>query len=188
VTELRPVRRVEAKDDLDGFDCGVPALDEWLKRFGLSDQGAGASVTYVLERDTQIVGFYTLVPHTIESEAAPRRLGAWLPRQNPIPVILLARLGLGRSVARLGLGGDLLKDALARCAAAADDIGGRAMLVHAKDAGAAAFYQRYRFVSLEQNPNHLYVLMKDLRASIRQSIEKRSTLRRLLVRQCRSAV
>jgi len=170
VIELRPVRRVEANDDLDRFDCGVPALDEWLRRFALSDQGARVSVTYVLERDIQIVGFYTLAPHTIDHEAAPGRLGAGQPRQRPIPMILLARLGLDRSVQGTGLGGDLLKDALARCAAAADDIGGRAVLVHAKDAGAAAFYRRYGFVPLEQNPNHLYVLMKDLRASIRRSL------------------
>ncbi len=169
--ELRPVRRVEAKDDLDRFDCGVPALDEWLRRFALSDHRAGASVTYVLERDTQIVGFYTLAPHTIESETAPGRLGAGRPRQRPIPVILLARLGLDQSVQGTGLGGDLLRDALARCAAAANDIGGRALLAHAKDAGAAGFYQRHGFVPLEQNPNHLYVLMKDLRASIRRSSE-----------------
>ncbi len=169
--ELRPVRKVEAKDDLVGFDCGVPALDEWLERFALSDQRAGASVTYVLERGSQIVGFYTLAPHTIESEAAPGRLGAGLPRQRPIPVILLARLGLDRSVQGTGLGGDLLKDVLARCAGAADEIGGRAVVVHAKDAGAAAFYQRHGFVPLEQNPDHLFVLMKDLRASLRRSIE-----------------
>ncbi len=171
MTELRRVRRIEASDDLDRFDCGVPALDEWLKRFALSAQGAGASVTYVIERDTRIVGFYTLAPHTIEPEEAPGRLGAGLPRQRPIPVILLARLSLDRSVQGTGLGGDLLKDALARCAVAAEDIGGRAVLVHAKDGGAAAFYQRYGFVALEQNPNHLYVLMKDLRASIRRSYE-----------------
>lgn len=167
--DLRPVRKVEANEELDRFDCGVPALNEWLERFALSDRRAGASVTYVLERGSQIVGFYTLAPHTIESEAAPGRLGAGLPRQRPIPVILLARLGLDRSVQGTGLGGDLLKDALARCAAAADEIGGRAVLVHAKDDGAAAFYQRHSFVPLEQNPNHLFVLMKDLRASIRRS-------------------
>ena len=171
MTELRPVRRVEAIDDLDMFDCGVPGLDEWLRRFALSDQRAGASVTYVLDRGSRVVGFYTLAPHNIESEAAPGRLGAGLPLQRPIPMILLARLGLDRSVQGTGLGGDLLKDALARCAAAAEDIGGRAVLVHAKDAGAAAFYQRHGFVPLEQNPNHLFVLMQDLRASIRRSYE-----------------
>ncbi len=171
MTELRRVRRIKASDDLGRFDCGVRVLDEWLKRFALSDQRAGASVTYVLERGSRIVGFYTLAPHTIEAEEAPRRLGAGLPRQRPIPVILLARLGLDQSVQGMSLGGDLLKDALARCAAAADEIGGRAVLVHAKHDGAAAFYQRYGFVPLEQNPNHLFVLMKDLRASIRRSHE-----------------
>jgi GNAT superfamily N-acetyltransferase len=170
VIDLRSVRRVETKNDLDRFDCGVPALDEWLSRFALSDRRAGASVTYVLERGSQIVAFYTLAPHTIEHESAPGRLGAGLPRQRPIPVILPARLGLDRSVQVTGLGGDLLKNALARCAAAADDIGGRAVVVHAKDAEAAAFYQRYGLVPLEQNPNHLFVLMKDLRASIRRSV------------------
>ena len=169
--ERRPVRRVGANDDLDRFGCGAPALDEWLRRFALSGQHAGTSVTYVLERGTQIVGFYTLAPHTIETEAAPGRLSAGLPRQRPIPAILLARLGLDRSVQGTGLGGDLLKDALARCAAAADDIGGRAVLVHAKGVGAAAFYQRHGFVPLEQNLNHLFVLMKDLRTSIRRSYE-----------------
>jgi len=169
VIDLRSVRRVEAGDNLDGFACGVPALDEWLRRFALSDQRAGVSVTYVLGRDTQIVGFSTLAPHIIESGPAPGRLGAGLPRQRPIPVILLARLDLDRSVQGTGLGADLLKDALARCAAAADEIGGRAVLVHAEDGGAAAFYQRHGFVPLQQNPNHLYVLMKDLRASIRHS-------------------
>jgi hypothetical protein len=171
VIDLRSVRRVETKNDLDRFDCGVPALDEWLSRFALSDRRAGASVTYVLERGSQIVAFYTLAPHTIEHESAPGRLGAGLPRQRPIPVILPARLGLDRCVQVTGLGGDLLKNALARCAGVADDIGGRAVVVHAKDAEAAAFYQRYGPVPLEQNPNHLFVLMKDLRASIRRRYE-----------------
>ncbi len=160
-----------AGDDLDGFDCGVPVLDVWLKRFALSDQSAGASVTYVLKRAAQIVGFYTLAPHTIEPDLVSGRLGAGQPRERPIPVILVARLGLDGSVHGAGLGGDLLKDALARCAAAASDIGGRAVLVHAKNDEAAAFYRRYGFGPLEENPNHLYILMKDLRASIRRSFE-----------------
>jgi GNAT superfamily N-acetyltransferase len=86
-------------------------------------------------------------------------------------VILLARLGLDRTEQGSGLGGDLLRDALARCAAAADEIGGRAVLVHSKDEGATTFYQRWGFKPLPENPNHLYVLMKDIRASIEHSNE-----------------
>lgn len=86
-------------------------------------------------------------------------------------MILLARLGLDRSEQGSGLGGDLLRDALARCAAAADEIGGRAVLVHAKDEAAAGFYQRWGFQPLPENPHHLYLLMKDLRASLERSLE-----------------
>jgi len=171
LSDLRPVRRLEATDELDAFDCGIPALNEWLKQFALSDQRAGASVTYVLGRGQRVVGFYTLAPHAIEPGQAPPRLGMGLPRQRPIPVILLARLGLDRSEQGSGLGGDLLRDALGRCAAAADEIGGRAVLVHAKDDAAARFYQRHGFQPLPENPQHLYLLMKDLRASIRLSLE-----------------
>ena len=169
--ELRPVRRLEADDAFGEFDCGVTALNKWLRQFALSDQRASDSVTYVLEQGQQIVGFYTLAPHAIEPGATPSRLGTGLPRQRPISVILLARLGLDRSVQGVGLGGDLLRDALARCAAAADEIGGRAVLVHAKDDAAAAFYRRYGFQPLPENPKHLYLLMKDLKASISRSLE-----------------
>lgn len=164
---LRPVRRLEATDNLDDFDCGVVGLNEWLRQFALSDQRAGASVTYVLNRGTQVVGFYTLAPTSIEPARATQRLGAGLPRDRPIPAILLARLGLDLSEQGRGLGSELLRDALARCAAAAEEIGGRAVLVHAKDEAAGRFYRRWGFRELPDNPQHLYLLMKDLRASIR---------------------
>ena len=167
MTVLRPVRRLEAVDELDDFDCGVPGLNEWLRQFAMSDQRAGASVTYVLRRAERVVGFYTLAPSAIEPLEAAGRLGAGLPRNRRIPVILLARLGLERSEQGGGLGSELLRDALARCAAAADEIGGRAVLVHAKDDAAAQFYRRWGFQELPDNPHHLYLLMKDLRASIR---------------------
>jgi GNAT superfamily N-acetyltransferase len=171
LSDLRPVRRLESTDVLDEFDCGVPALNEWLRQFALSDQHAGASVTYVLKRDQRLVGFYTLAPHAVEPAEAAPRLGAGLPRHRPIPVILLARLGLDRSEQGIGIGGDLLRDALARCVAAADEIGGRAVLVHSKDEAAAQFYQRWGFQPLPENPHHLYLLMKDLRVSIQRSLE-----------------
>lgn len=169
MSSLRPVRRLDAADDLDGFDCGVLALDEWLRKFALPDQRAGTSATYVLRRGRRVVGFYTLAPHTVDPDEAAPRLRAGLPSQRPIPVILLARLGLDRSEQGGGLGGDLLRDALARCATAADEIGGRAVVVHAKDDAAAQFYRRYGFQPLPENPRHSYILMKDLRASVRRS-------------------
>lgn len=172
--DLGPTRRLRPEDDLTGFDCGVAVLDEWLARFALPDQRAGSSITYVLERAHRVVGFYTLAPHVIEPDEATARLRAGLPRRRPIPVFLLARLGLDRSEHGTGLGAALLRDALARCAAAADEVGGRAVVVHAKDGEAAGFYRRFGFTPLPGNPQHLYLLMKDLRASIAQVGRSRS--------------
>lgn len=170
MSDLRPVRRLEPTNEIDEFDCGVPALNEWLRQFALSDQRAGASVPYVLRRGQRVGGFYTLAPHAIEPVEAASRIGAGLPRHRPIPVILLARLALDRSEQGSGLGSDLLRDSLTRCAAAADEIGGRAVVIHAKDEAAARFYRHWGFQALPENPRHLYLLMKDLRASIRGSL------------------
>ena len=159
-------RRLRGDDDLAAFDCGVAVLDEWLVRFALSDQRAGSSVTYVLKSGSRVVGFYTLAPHVIEPDDAAIRLSAGLPRRRPIPVFLLARLGLDRSEHGTGLGAALLRDALSRCSAAAAEVGGRAIVVHAKDDVAAKFYRRFGFTPLPGNPHHLYLLMKDVRASI----------------------
>ncbi len=81
-------------------------------------------------------------------------------------MLLLARLGQDQSEHGSGLGGDLLRDALVRCAVAADAIDGRAVVVHAKDGRAAGLYARYGFQPLPGNPHHLYLMMKDLRKSI----------------------
>ena len=69
-----------------------------------------------------------------------------------------------------GIGGDLLKDALAGCAAAADEIGGRPVVLHTKDHSAVRFYERFGLRSLPENASNLYVLMEDLRASIHRSL------------------
>lgn len=164
--QVRPVRRLGADDNLTEFDSGEPALDEWLNKFALSDQRASVSVTYELARQERVIGFYTLAPSSIHPPALQSRLTAGLPAARPIPVILIARLALDRSVQGSGLGSDLFRDALLRCIGSADSIGGRAVVVHAKHERAAAFYNRHGFEPLPDNPLLLYRLMKDLKASL----------------------
>jgi predicted N-acetyltransferase YhbS len=163
---LDPVCRLHERHDLSGFDCGVDSLNRWLVAFALSDQASQASFSYVAGRSGRVIGLYTLAPHAVDPADAGGRLSAGLPRRRPIPVLLLARLAVDRSEQGRGLGADLLRDGLRRCAGAADEIGGRAVVVHAKDEAAVGFYRRFGFVPLAENPQHLYVLMKDLRASI----------------------
>jgi GNAT superfamily N-acetyltransferase len=85
---------------------------------------------------------------------------------EPIPIVLLARLAVDKREQGHGLGSGLLKDALQRAYAGAEIIGGRAILVRAIDAAAAAFYRKYGFESCPGLELHLMLLIKDLRATL----------------------
>lgn len=86
--------------------------------------------------------------------------------QCPIPVVLLARLAIDRSVAGRGLGAWLLRDAMLRTLAASETIGGRAMLVHAIDEDADAFYLRHGLEPSPTEPRHLMILIEDISAAL----------------------
>ena len=66
-----------------------------------------------------------------------------------------------------GLGAALVKDAMLRCARAADLVGCRAVLVHAKDQSAQVFYRKFGFESSPIDELHLYLLMKDIFANLK---------------------
>jgi len=159
---LSSVELLGATHDLTQFDCGAHAsLNDWLKRFARMNQASGDTRTYVVHRDRKVVGYYSLAPGSVSRKQAIARAAKAAP--DPIPIVLLARLAVDRSEQGRGLGVALLKDALVRAYAGADIIGGRAVLVHAIDAEAAAFCRRYGFESCPELELHLMLLMKDLR-------------------------
>ncbi len=91
-----------------------------------------------------------------------------MPR-HPIGVILLARLGVDRSVQGRGVGSWLLADAMRR-SVAAPGTGGhpRADGVHAIDERARAFYSKHGLRSSSTDPQHLMILIKDIRAALEE--------------------
>ena len=158
------VQKLDASHDVDAFDCGKEPLDRFLQRHALINQKAGSAQTYVVCRGEQrVVGYYSLAVGAVEHADAPGRVGKGLAR-HPIPVMLLARLAIDRSEHRKGLDKALLKDALLRTAQAAEIAGIRALLVHAKDDEARAWYEQFDFEPSPTDPYHLFLLMKDLRA------------------------
>lgn len=160
---LPAIESLDAAHDATSFDSGKPELDDWILRFALSSHRAGSARVYVLHREHKILGYYALAAASIEPVEAPRRVAKGLAR-HPIPVILLARLAVDRSQQRKGLGAALLKDALLRAVSAAAEIGARAVLVHAKDDEARAFYEHFDFEPSPTDPLHLFLLMKDVKA------------------------
>ena len=148
--------------EIEGFDCGIASLDTYLKRFAYVNNQNGSARTYAALRGKRVVGYYTLTPGSVNREEAPQRVSQGLAR-HPIPIILLARLAVDKTEQGKGLGGGLLRDALLRVMAAADIIGGRAFLVHAKDEKAKSFYEHFGFESSPIVPFHLYLLLKDIK-------------------------
>jgi GNAT superfamily N-acetyltransferase len=162
VTAFGPVEKLGAAHALDAFDCGKEPLNRFLKRHALASQQANSAQTYVVTCGGRVVGYYSLAAGSVAQEVATSRIRKGLAR-HPIPVVLLARLAVDRRWMGQGLGSALLKDALRRTAQAAETIGARALLVHALDDEAQAFYRHFEFEPSPTDPFHLFLIMKQLK-------------------------
>lgn len=158
-----PIRKLSPADSVEAFDCGQPALNQFLQRYALVNQRANSAQTYVCCLRGEVVGFYSLAVGSVEPEAAPPRVTKGLAR-HPVPVMILARLAVHRDHQRKGLGRALLKDALLRTVQAADIAGIRCLLVHAKDEAARQWYASWEFEPSPTDPYHLFLMLKDLKA------------------------
>jgi GNAT superfamily N-acetyltransferase len=109
----------------------------------------------------EVIGYYSLSTASVEYEQAPERAKKALAR-HPVPVILIARLAADHTWQGRGLGAALLLDALRRIIAAADIVGIRAVLVHAKDEAAKRFYLHFDFDPSPADPLRLFLLVKEI--------------------------
>lgn len=149
----------------DEFRCGEPALDDWLQRHGRAAHASDSARVYVvtLEDGETVVGYYALAAAQVAPEAATERALKGQSRARPLPAILLARLAVDERHQGAGLGRSLLQDVLLRCVEAADAIGARVLLVHAKHDSAKAWYLQFGFEESPSDPLHLLMILKDVR-------------------------
>jgi GNAT superfamily N-acetyltransferase len=167
VTRLRDPEPLGPDHVIEGFDCGRPSLNVWLERYARQAAASGSARTYVIVDAEQgrVVGYHALTAAQLERKAASARVIRGMP-QYPIPVVLLVRLAVDRSVAGRGVGAWLLRDAMLRTLAASETIGVRAMLVHAVDDDARRFYRHHGFELSPTDELHLMILTKDIAASL----------------------
>jgi GNAT superfamily N-acetyltransferase len=158
------IQRLDRSHDRTAFDCGTPAIDDWLKRLaGQHERRDLARVYVAVEGDERrVLGYYALSTHHVVCDALPEEQAKGLPSLD-VPVILLGRLAVDKTVQGRGLGEHLLIDALRRADHIAGHIGVRAVEVHAIDDAARGFYLKYGFVSLQDDLNHLYLPMHVVR-------------------------
>jgi GNAT superfamily N-acetyltransferase len=156
------------RHDVAPFSCGQPALDHWLKTRALANQEKGFTVVMVVHDALRVVGYYGLAPTAVVASVVPRRVRTGQP-PDPIPCLLLGQLATDVSYAGRGVGTGLLKHALIRCVAGARLIGGRALVVHALDEQAAAFWRRRGFLPSKDEPFTLFRSLPDIAASLQSA-------------------
>jgi ribosomal protein S18 acetylase RimI-like enzyme len=162
----RPVA-LEAQHRAENFHSGVLSLDAWLSKHALqSHRGGGSRVFVTTETDPDIAGYYALAAGAVMPREATARLVRGLAANQPVPVVLLGRLAVDARYQGQHLGRSLLLDAMARVLEAGELIGIRALLVHAIDERARAWYEQFGFERSPTHPLHLILLIKDLRATI----------------------
>ncbi|OHT21664.1 GNAT family N-acetyltransferase [Edaphosphingomonas haloaromaticamans] len=163
---VTPPERLNAGHGVDAFRNGRHAsLDLWLNERALASEGASAR-TYVVcdaDRTGQVVGYYTITTAMEERAALPTaKLRKGMP--DKVPLLLIARLAVDSTLQGLGLGADLLADALRRCAAASEIAGVRAVIVHAIDDDAVGFYERHGFIASPLGERVLLMPIEAVRA------------------------
>jgi GNAT superfamily N-acetyltransferase len=144
---------------LDDFQCSAPELTRWLLERARQNQASGASRCFVAcDEQQRVVGYYALAAGAVFNEDAPGRIRRNMP--DPIPVIVLGRLAVHVDWIGRGIGRGLLKDAVQRTLQTCEQIGARALLCHAIDEAAKAFYIKHGFIA---SPIHDMTVMLPLR-------------------------
>jgi GNAT superfamily N-acetyltransferase len=157
---LAPVL-LHAQHQTEQFACGVESLDVWLKRRALKNQIQGASRTYVACQADRVLAYYAIASGAVTCNEATGRLRRNMP--DPIPVVVLGRLGVDSSLHGQGLGRSLVRDAALRILQAADVIGIRGMTVQALSDDARVFYEHMGFEPSPLDPNLLMITLADLK-------------------------
>jgi predicted GNAT family N-acyltransferase len=155
---------LEIAHDVNEFDCGIPALNIWLKETAKQHKKKFLSQTFVLVDEavpSTVIAFYALAVRSLtEVEYLPEKLAKKLPRQ--VPGLTLARLAVAHSEKKQGHGETMLINAIMRSRDVAANVGGYALFVDAKDQEAADFYKKYGFTPLPPDPLTLFMPFADM--------------------------
>ena len=149
-----------------GFDRGKPTLNDFLQTLVNQYDKRDLCRTSVAVHgaDDRVLGYYTMVSGAIDADGLPEKDKRTLPR-HPVPMVLIARLAVDRTVQGQGLGGILLRGGLSRSLKISTTTGFHAVVVDALDSDAKAFYEKYGFVPLTDNVMRLFVNIETTRGA-----------------------
>lgn len=147
--------------DRAAFSCGVPPLDAYIQQPARQDMERNLAAVFILTSNSKsVAGFYTLSAHSIQAAALPEELAKKLPR-FPLPVTLLGRMAVSKSLQGQRLGELLLMHALERAWLGSQQVASWAVVVDAKE-GARDFYLKHEFIPFPSQPDRLFLPMRTI--------------------------
>ncbi len=153
---------LNSSHDRTGFQCGVEALDHYLKKQAKQDIKRGIARVFIatkLDNPKKPIGYYALSALSIELNQLPKNLARKLPK-HPVPAALIGRLAVSSAAQGQGLGKMLLADAIKRSLAVSDQIAIYAMVVDAININATGFYEQFGFTLLSADSPRLFLPLK----------------------------
>jgi predicted GNAT family N-acyltransferase len=159
---ISPPTTFTGSHDVASFDCGNSSLNDWLIKRALKNQHNNASRSFVISAQQRVIGYYAVANGSVERHDAPKAIARNMP--EPIPVIVLGRLAVDVREQGRGLGSALLKDALLRTLSVSNNVGIRAVLVHAISYEAKDFYLGYGFQVSPLDPMTLMLPVRHIEA------------------------
>lgn len=160
-----PIARYHRRGD---FDCGNRDLNAYLARHARQNHRSGVSKTFIAEAQSDsgcVLGYYSICPGQLEFTKVPRAVTRRL-AQYPVPVFRIARLAVHLGYQGQGLGGELLLAAGQRAIAVAQETGGFALAIDAKDDRAAGWYARFGAIPLLDEPLTLILPLATVQAAL----------------------
>lgn len=137
--------------DVESFACRHESLTRWLSQRALRNHNSGASRVFIVATSNgQVAGYYAIAAGSVSRDVAPGRVRRNMP--EPIPVAVLGRLATSITHEGRGIGSGMLRDAVLRSQRLSTEIGIRALLCHAIDEQAAAFYRHHGFLASPVEP------------------------------------
>lgn len=160
---------IAKKHDRQGFDCGQPDLTAFLHSHARQSHERGAAKTFLAVDDgdgTTVYGYYSLSPASVAYARTPEIVRKGLGRYD-MGAYRLGRLAVRSDLQGQGLGGQLLLAAGRRCLRVAQEVGGTAMLIDAKNEQVAAWYASYGALPLLDAPLTLVLPLNLVAAAIK---------------------
>jgi GNAT superfamily N-acetyltransferase len=167
-----PSFRIEPLDsirhDRSNFECGVEALNRYLRTQAAQDMRRKACAVFVmvaLEAPIRIAGYFTLSAMALAHTDLPDATRRHIPRYPLVSATLIGRLAVAKERQGQGLGSMLLASALRKAYDSADVVGSSMVVVDAIDERAVRFYEAHGFVRLPDSMR-LIIPMRALGSTI----------------------